>query len=139
MPPSWNRARIAPGRVAYLALSCPPPHTIVFASVNNQQYLYLLSAGTVFGQARIGVEFGATPWTHASFRSPHKAFLVAKFRPASPAPLRGRDRDGQRVWGGHCLVVGASPGADDRRLVRQAPGGHDERAVGPRLRVHRLP
>jgi hypothetical protein len=85
VPPSWNRARIAPGRVAYLALTCPPPHTFVFASVNNQQYLYLLSAGPVFGQARIGVEFGATPWTHASFRAPHKAILVAKFdRPAPP-------------------------------------------------------
>jgi hypothetical protein len=56
--------------------------------VNGQQYLYPLSTGTVLGQASIAVEFAATLGTHASFRAPHDAILVAQFHWPVPPPGR---------------------------------------------------
>ena len=139
VPASWNRARVAPGRFTELALSYPPPYEVVFASVNNQEYDYPVAAHSVFGQARIGVEFGATPWASASFTGPAQGHGGGQVRPAHPAALCRGDRDHQRVGGRDRVLVGGPPGADDRRAVREAAGSRAGRAVGRRLRVHRLP
>jgi hypothetical protein len=126
-PASWNRARIAPGRVAMLTISYPVPHDALFVSVNNELYTYFpLGPHTVFGQASIGVEFGATPWASASFRAPRQAMAVASFdRPVPPpyaaefATRSGSSGGIASWWADHRVrMTGGSSG----RRVEAAPG-----------------
>jgi hypothetical protein len=85
VPKSWNTARLPAGHVVELSLVYPPPHYLVFAAVNAHQYFYRVSTRSDFSQARIGAEFGSTPWARASFRAPRRAVAVATFgRPAPP-------------------------------------------------------
>ncbi|HEX3924047.1 MAG TPA: hypothetical protein VHY31_17315 [Streptosporangiaceae bacterium] len=69
-----------------LLLVYPPPHYLVFAAVNAHQYFYPVSTRSDFSQARIGAEFGSTPWARASFRAPRKAVAVATFGRSAPPP-----------------------------------------------------
>ena len=71
-----------------LSLTCPIPHTAVFADVGTvqdtragrqQEYFFSNSSSFVFRQARIGAEFGATPWSHVAFRAPKTATPVMTF------------------------------------------------------------
>jgi hypothetical protein len=131
VPTAWNSARIAAGRVAALALSCPPPHNVLFASVNNQLYFYPLGASTVFSEARIGAQFGATPWTSASFRAPSKAIAVARFDRPTPPPYAAEiatvsgSAAGIASWWAHHRVrmMGGSSG---RRLEATASALGDD-------------
>ncbi len=87
VPASWNRARIRAGQVAAMAISYPIPYDALFLYVNDQSYLdFPVGAGTVFGQASLGVEFGTTPWSRASFRAPRRAMAVASFDRPTPPP-----------------------------------------------------
>lgn len=131
VPPAWNQARIAPGRVAALALSDPPPHTVLFASVNDQLYFYPLGTTTFFGQARIGVEFGPTPWAHASFRAPRKAIAVAQFDRPPPPPYAAEiatasgSAAGIASWWAHHQVL-MTGGSSGRRLEATTSGLWDD-------------
>jgi hypothetical protein len=128
VPASWNRARIAPGRIAMMTISYPVPHDALLISVNNQQYTYFpVGTHTVFGQASIGVEFGTTPWARASFRAPRKTVAVASFDRPTPPPYFAEfaTRSGSAGgiaswWADHRVqMTGGSSG----RRVEAAPGG----------------
>lgn len=126
VPASWNRARVAPGRFTELALSYPPPYDVVFASVNNQEYDYPVAVHSVFGQARIGVEFGATPWAGASFRAPRKAMVVARFDRPTPPPyaaeivtLSGSAAGIASWWADHRVRMTGGPSG---KRLEAAPG-----------------
>jgi hypothetical protein len=90
VPGSFGRARFAPGRDVEISLAYPVPYQQVFAAVSvgstGVQYAYSVSAGSVFGQARLGVEFGPTPWTSAPFRVPRTTMAVATFDRPKPPP-----------------------------------------------------
>jgi hypothetical protein len=83
---SLNTARIAPGRRTEIDLVYPPPNDLLIAAVNGHEYLYPVSTRSVFSQARIGLEFGSTPWARASFHAPGKAVAVASFDRPNPPP-----------------------------------------------------
>jgi hypothetical protein len=131
VPKAWNDARIAPGHVAALALSCPTPHNALFASVNDQLYFYPLGTSTVFGQARIGAEFGATPWTPASFRAPRKAIAAARFDRPPPPPYAAEigtasgSAAGIASWWAHHQVR-MTGGSSGRRLEATASALWDD-------------
>jgi hypothetical protein len=77
---SWNRARFHSGRTVGFQLLFEPKYDTFQASVNGQDYLgYEPPPGIVFNQARIGVEFGATPWTADPVRVPAHRTAVATF------------------------------------------------------------
>ena len=127
VPASWNRARIAAGRVAMMSVTYPVPHDALLVSVNDQDYTYFpVATHTVFGQASIGVEFGTTPWARASFRAPRKAMAVASFgRPPPPpywAELVTRSGSSGGIaswWADHRVrMTGGSSG----QAVQAAPG-----------------
>ncbi len=80
VPSSWNRARISPGNTASLSLFYEPSTGFLDAQVNNYDYPnYSPGAGVVFNQARIGAEFGSTPWSTVPFRHPATEKRVATF------------------------------------------------------------
>jgi hypothetical protein len=126
VPKSWNTARLAIGHVVQLSLVYPPPHYLVFAAVNAHQYSYPVSTSSVFSQARIGAEFGSTPWARASFRAPRKAVAVATFgRPAPPpywaefAATKGSGGGIASWWAHHS--VRTTGGSSGKRLEAE-PG-----------------
>lgn len=85
VPRSWNTARIAPGHIVPIYLDCPTPYRDIYASVGRYQYMYDHPPRNMFGQARIGLQFGTDPWSRAAFRAPRTALPVASFgRPPSP-------------------------------------------------------
>ncbi len=134
VPASWNAARIPAGHVAELALGYPVPHDFVFALVNDQEYDYPFPAHSVFGQARIGAQFGATPWTPASFRAPRKAIAIATFDRPTPPPYAAEivtasgSAAGIASWWAHHQVrlTGGSSGT----RLEAAPGGLGDDGYG---------
>jgi hypothetical protein len=86
-PASWNRARFHAGHTVALALVFKNQYDTFEADADGYRYLgYEPSAGIVFNQARIGAEFGATPWTATPVRLPARRTAVATFGvPAGPA------------------------------------------------------
>jgi hypothetical protein len=128
VPTSWNRARIAPGQVAAMAISYPVPYDGVFLSVNDQGFGYFpVGVHSLFGQASIGVEFGTSPWASASFRAPRKAMAVASFDRPTPPPYaaefatRGGSAGGIASWWADHQV--RMTGGSSSRRVEAAPGG----------------
>lgn len=95
VPASWKDARFAPGRTVELSLFYDHNNGFVDAGVGiagtntGVDYLnYNPGAGVNFGQARIGAEFGPSPWSEISFRVPASETLLASFWvPANEAEL----------------------------------------------------
>ena len=78
VPASWNNARLSPGQTAGLALFYDPTSGFVLASVNNYAYnTYYPGPGLLFDQARLGAEFGTTPWSTVTFKPPGTQQLLA--------------------------------------------------------------
>lgn len=128
--------------MAELALGYPVPHDFVFAIVNDfvfaivndQEYDYPFPTHSVFGQARIGAQFGATPWTPPSFRAPRKAIAVATFDRPTPPPYAAEivtasgSAAGIASWWEHhrLRLTGGSSGT----RLEAAPGGLGDDGYG---------
>ncbi len=103
IPPAWNRARFAPGRTLAFSLFYDPRAGFMEGQVNNQTYWgYTPGAGVVYTQARIGAEFGATPWSTTPFRAPRTRTLVASFGVPPAPPYMGELTT--YSGGGDCLT-----------------------------------
>jgi hypothetical protein len=88
VPASWNRARYHSGRTVGLTLFFDPNTGYFQASAPRQLYIgYTPGTGAVFSQARIGVEFGATPWSVTPVKLPAHRTAVATFG-VSAGPAR---------------------------------------------------
>jgi hypothetical protein len=92
IPSSWKNARFAPGKSVDMALVYEPDIGGVDASVeagsSGADYPnYFLDPGLVFNQARIGAEFGLTPWSTVPFRHPSSQMRLATFWEPSTAPF----------------------------------------------------
>jgi len=127
VPASWNRARIAAGRVAAMSISYPVPHDQLLVSVNNELYFYYpVGTHTVFSQASIGVEFGTSPFARASFRAPRTAMAVASFDRPTPPPYvaefatRSGSSGGIAAWWADHRV--RMTGGSSGKTVQAAPG-----------------
>ena len=89
--------------------------------MNSKSYRnYSPGPGLLFTQARIGAEFGATPWSTTPFRAPGAAIRLAKFgvppAPPSEAEVATYDRHGScfTSWWAHHRVNMTSDGASDQ-------------------------
>jgi len=114
VPASWNDARFAPGRTVELSLLYDHTNGFVDASVGipgtntGADYLnYSPGAGINFRQARIGMEFGPSPWSEIPFRAPASETFLASFwvptRPAEAelAPYSGNGGCFDSWWTSH--------------------------------------
>jgi len=86
VPRSFGLARFAAGRTVMIALGYRIPYDQVFASVNGALYNYPVSTRSVFGQGRLGVEFGPTPWTTVPYHAPATARPLVTFDRPKPPP-----------------------------------------------------
>lgn len=121
VPASWNNARFAPGRTVDVSLFYDHTNGFTDASVGipatntGADYAnYNPGAGINFRQARIGVEFGASPWSKIPFRHPASETLLASFwvpsRPAEAelAPYRGNGGCFDSWWTSHRVTMTAA-------------------------------
>ncbi len=69
-----------------IALTYDPPYRFAFASANGYEYNYQVPSASVFGQARLGVEFGATPWSTVGYRAPKATVPLVTFDRPRPPP-----------------------------------------------------
>ena len=80
VPASWNRARYRSGRTVSLTLFFDPNTHYFQPSAPGEIYFgYTPGTSAVFTQGRIGVEFGATPWTVTPVKLPAHRTAVATF------------------------------------------------------------
>ncbi len=121
VPRSFTRARFAAGRTVSLGLNYPIPHQWVFAN----GYTYPVQKGTVFTQARLGVEFGPTPFASASFRAPKSAVPVVTFDRPKPPPYFAEIVVEKGSAGG---IAGWWTHHELRMTSGGSPGGHVEAA-----------
>ena len=88
VPASWNRLRYHSGRKVGLTLIWRPSEEYFFPSAPGSPYFaYTPGTKPVFTQSRIGVEFGATPWTVTPVKLPAHRTAVATFG-VSAGPAR---------------------------------------------------
>lgn len=73
--PSWNRVRFSPGSHEILDLQYDKSQGLMLASANAENAAVQVTMGAIT-QARIVVQFGATPFSKAPFKRPHKKMLV---------------------------------------------------------------
>jgi len=126
VPSSWNRARVAPSHTARLSLFYDHRTGFLDAQVNDHDYLnYSPGPGIVFNQARIGAEFGATPWSTTPFRAPAVETRLATFGvPANEAEIvtYSGHASGLISWWAHHRVKMTSDGTS-AKAVEARPHG----------------
>lgn len=91
IPSSWKNARFAPGKSVDISLVYEPTTGGIDAGADAGNggvgyWNYYLDPGLVFNRARIGAEFGLTPWSTVPFRHPSSQMRLAKFWEPSTAP-----------------------------------------------------
>lgn len=130
VPSSWKRARFAPGRNVSLSLFYDHTNGFLDAGVDaggsGADYANLvLSAGRVFSQARIGAEFGASPWSTVPFHPPARETRLATFWEPSKAPFEAE----LATYNGDssCLIAWWA-----RHKVKMTKNGTSSGAVGAR-------
>jgi len=113
VPASWNNARFAPGRTVELSLVYHLDNGFVDAGVGTTDTAvdyanYSPGTGVNFRQARIGMEFGPSPWSKIPFRAPGSETLLASFWvPTGPtfeaelAPYKGNGGCFDSWWTSH--------------------------------------
>lgn len=86
---SWATQRCRPGSVGRLAIVLYSPWVNVSlggAGCDASSTYYPVAQKIDLGQARLGVEFGATPWTPGLIRRPAKSLAIATFDRPPPPP-----------------------------------------------------
>jgi len=134
VPASWRNARFAPGRTVELSLFYDHSNGVVDASVDipgtntGADYLnYSPGAGVNLRQARIGTEFGPSPWSKILFRAPaSETFLASFWVPTNPAevelaPYRGNGGCFHSWWTSHQVKM--TKGGTSGTAVEVRPHG----------------
>lgn len=81
LPASWNRLRYHSGgkKVGLTLFFDPHTHYFMPSGPGSPSFAYTPGTSAVFTQGRIGVEFGATPWTVKPVHVPAHRTAVATF------------------------------------------------------------
>ena len=86
VPSSFRSYRVRPGSKVQLYIIYAPPWDFLFLSVGAAQYNLPVHKHYAFTQARLGVEFGANPWSRVPFRSPRTPIAITTFGRPKPPP-----------------------------------------------------
>lgn len=128
VPAAWtgSAARFAPGDTVSMSIFYDPNGGFTDISVNNLDYANLYpGGGLVFSQARIGAEFGTSPWSKVSYRAPGSETWLLTFaqssREAEIATYSGHGSCLSSWWVHHTLRF-TSDGTANTRIEAQ-PGG----------------
>jgi len=86
---NWAHQRCRPGRNAQFALVADP--RVVNLNIGGSGCdaalaYYPVALHANFWQARLGVEFGVTPWAHVPFRRPGRRIALVSFDRPTPPP-----------------------------------------------------
>jgi hypothetical protein len=142
VPAAWTgtAARFAPGDKVFLSIFYDPSNGFTDISVNNLDYDNLYPGpGLVFSQARIGAEFGTTPWSTVTYHAPRSETWLLTFAQSSREAEIVTDSGHASClssWWVHHKVTMTSDGTSGTRIEGQA---HDLRNDGCDFAVYLEP
>ncbi len=87
VPSSFRNYRVRPGKKVQLYIIYSPPWNFLFLSVGAAQYNLPVRKNSAFVQARLGVEFGANPWSSVPVRAPRTPIAITTFSRPNPPPF----------------------------------------------------
>jgi len=131
VPAAWtgHAARFAPGDRVSMGIFYDPGSGFTDISVNNLDYDNLSpGAGLVFSQARIGAEFGTTPWSQVTYHAPRsETWLLTFAQSARKAEIATYSGHGSCLtsWWVHHKVRTTSDGTSGTRTEAQPHNLHN--------------
>jgi hypothetical protein len=142
VPKAWtgSAARFAPGDRVSMGIFYDHTNGFTDIQVNNLDYANLFpSAGLVFSQARIGAEFGTTPWSKVAYHAPASETWLLTFA-QSPRKAEIATYSGHSTcltsWWVHHKVRTTSDGTSGTRIEA---GPHDLHNLGCNFAVYLEP